>query len=408
MKKKTWVVWVVLTMSAAGCLVRAPAPYGPPDNIEEKTKVEPTKAATEPVSISIVCAGDVMTHTPQILAQYDSESDSYDFNNVFAYVKKYIKTADLAIFNLETTLGGKPYTGYPMFSAPDALVVALKTAGFHLAITANNHMADRGLKGLKRTLEVLRENGFWTVGSRQKAEHPSYVIANVKGVKVGVVAYTYASTDEEGALFVNGSVVSKELAALINYFRYKEIDEDLEKMKKTVFEARAAGADVVIAYFHWGEEYHLKAHERQKYIAENMINNAGIDMIFASHPHTLQEMVFIANKETGAQVPVYYSLGNFVSNQRVETLNKANSKYTEIGAMARVRVEYDMAEKKTVRIEADAMPTWVEKYKDGDKDVYAIIPLDEALDTNETLAASGHLQRAKKAREYADSILGIP
>lgn len=58
--------------------------------------------------------------------------------------------------NLEVPLGGKPYTGYPAFSAPDEYAVALKNAGFDIFLTANNHCLDRrSSKGLLRTIQVL-------------------------------------------------------------------------------------------------------------------------------------------------------------------------------------------------------------------------------------------------------------
>ncbi|MCL1809106.1 MAG: CapA family protein [Clostridiales bacterium] len=365
------------------------------------------EAPAEPVQLVIACVGDVMVHKSQIASQYDSAMDAYDYNNNFAYVKKHIESADLAICNLETTFGGKPYTGYPVFSAPDELASALRSAGFDVAVTANNHMLDRGVAGLKRTIEVLRANGLPAAGSREEPEQANYVIADVKGVKVGVVAYTYASSSQSGDLLVNGSAVSRDAAALINFFRYSQIDEDLEKIKRTVADAREAGADVVAVYYHWGEEFHLQPSAVQRYIAEKTVNDMDVDMIFASHPHTLQEAGYVRNDRTGALVPVFYSIGNFISNQRVETLDVMNSKYTEIGVIAKVAIEYDVGGNRITRMETEAVPTWVEKYKSGGRDVYAVIPLDEDLAANECLAASGHLGRAQKAREDAYGILGI-
>lgn len=49
--------------------------------------------------------------------------------------------------NLEVTLGGKPYSGYPAFSAPDEYLYAVKEAGFDVLLTANNHCLDRRKKG---------------------------------------------------------------------------------------------------------------------------------------------------------------------------------------------------------------------------------------------------------------------
>ena len=70
-------------------------------------------------------------------------------------VKPYVDSVDLAIGNLELTLAGPPYTGYPQFGSPDALGATLKDMGFDVLVTANNHCVDRGRKGLEPTIMML-------------------------------------------------------------------------------------------------------------------------------------------------------------------------------------------------------------------------------------------------------------
>ena len=405
-RKKIHIVLIIT--AAVAFMLSACAPVDGFEAAEEIPAVEePVIIEKEPVRLLITCVGDVMVHQSQIPAQYDSASDTYDYNNNFLYIKKYIQESDLALFNLETTFGGRPYAGYPVFSAPDELAQALGSAGFDVAITANNHMLDRGVSGLARTIGVLKENGFLVTGSVESRDNaPRYAMTEAKGVKIAVAAFTYASGSVPGNLLLNGSAVSREAEELINYFRYEQIDEDLENVRKIVDEARNAGADIVITYYHWGDEYQLKPNRFQKYIAEKTANDIGADIIFASHTHTPQEIDFITDEATGKRTLVFYSMGNFISNQRVETLDVSVSKYTEIGMIARVSLEYDMDNREITYLAADAIPTWVEKYKSGGRDIYAVIPLDGELDGNEALAASGHLGRAKKAWEDANGIFG--
>ncbi|MDD3349836.1 MAG: CapA family protein, partial [Eubacteriales bacterium] len=113
------------------------------DNPKNTTEAAIEKV-TPPTSLSIVCVGDVMVHRPQIASQYDSQSGTYDYNNNFRYIKRYIEEADLALCNVETTFAGGTPSGYPSFNAPDALAPALAATGFDIAITANNHMFDKG------------------------------------------------------------------------------------------------------------------------------------------------------------------------------------------------------------------------------------------------------------------------
>lgn len=361
-------------------------------------------AAQEPkeVQMSILCVGDVMSHNPQTVAQYNGETGKYNYNNNFKYVKQYIESADLALCNVETTFAGKPYSGFPLFSAPDALAGALKRAGFDVGITANNHMADKGFDGIQRTLRVLEKKGLAATGSVKEETDARYLIQDVKGVKVGIVAFTYETGSGQGSVSINGSVVSDEVAAHINSFNFNTMEEDLPKIKEAMDGARSAGAEILIVYYHWGEEYQKEANKYQKELARETAA-MGADMIFASHPHVLQETDYLTVEGKTQKVPVFYSMGNFISNQRTETLG---NRYTEQGLIAQVELTY--SEKDGIReITMNGIPTWVDKYYSSGKQVYEIVPLDDNLGENEALAASGHLSRAEQALEDANGILGL-
>ena len=96
-----------------------------------------------------------MGHDSQIASAYDAKKKTYDYSSCFRFVKPYVDSVDLAIGNLELTLAGPPYTGYPQFGSPDALGTTLKDMGFDVLVTANNHCVDRGRKGLERTIMML-------------------------------------------------------------------------------------------------------------------------------------------------------------------------------------------------------------------------------------------------------------
>lgn len=353
------------------------------------------------ISLSIVSVGDVMVHKPQIASQFDSKTSTYNYENNFQYVKEYIEAADLALCNVETTFAGGTPTGYPTFNAPDALADALAKAGFDVGITSNNHMYDTGLFGMKRTLRILRGAGLATTGSRFPWEK-NYTIVQVQGLKIAVISYTYETPSENGETTINSAVLSPETSELINSFNYQTLEEDLEKVKATISEARGEGADIIVCYYHWGEEYQRMPNEWQKAIAQSTAE-MGADMIFASHTHVLQSVEMLTVEDTGKQVPVFYCMGNFLSNQRAETLN---NRYTEQGMIARVNLEYNASTGEIVEIEMDAMRTWLDKYRMGGKDVYTIVPLDEELEENETLKTSGHLFRAQQASLDVAEVLG--
>jgi poly-gamma-glutamate capsule biosynthesis protein CapA/YwtB (metallophosphatase superfamily) len=115
-----------------------------------------TKKDTASGEISLLFIGDVMGHGPQITSAFDKTTNTYDYTNCFKYISSEMSDADYTIANLEVTLAGPPFTGYPQFSSPDELAVGCKNAGVDILVTSNNHSCDRGGSGITRTIEVLR------------------------------------------------------------------------------------------------------------------------------------------------------------------------------------------------------------------------------------------------------------
>lgn len=352
--------------------------------------------------LSILCVGDIMSHSPQLSSQYDSASGTYDYKENFEYVKPYIEAADLALCNVETTFAGAPYTGYPAFCSPDALADAIADAGFDIGITSNNHMTDKGYNGVIRTQQILQERGLATVGSVLDPAEPRYIIKKVKGVKIGIVAYTYETGSGTGPVSINGATITDQTAGVINSFNFGTIDEDMVKIKADIDGAKEAGAEIVIVYYHWGEEYQEAPNAHQTNLAQQTAD-MGADIIFASHPHVLQKAEYVTVTGSEKKVPVFYSMGNFISNQRTETLGKPR---TEQGVLAMVNLTYK-DDTGITSIEMDAVATWLDKYSSGGSVEYRIVPLDENLESNAALQTSGHLSRAQSAMGDAYAILGI-
>ena len=191
------------------------------ENGSNKNGILSTFAPEEKVetyNASILAAGDVMVHSPQLKAQYDSSTKTYNFDNNFKYVKKYIEKADYSLANLETTLAGNdvyPYSSYPMFNSPDELADSLKNAGFDLLSTINNHSYDKSDLGVSRTLKTLKEKGFDTVGTRENESDDDFLIKEINNIKVGFTSYSYGDI-KDGIKYLNGIKVSKESGDKMN------------------------------------------------------------------------------------------------------------------------------------------------------------------------------------------------
>lgn len=254
-------------------------------------------------TVSLIFAGDIMGHLPQIKSAEVIPNKKYNYEPCFRYIKPVLESADIAIGNLELTLPGQPpYQGYPMFRSPDQLAADLKQAGFDILVTANNHSNDSRGQGVKHTIEVLRREGFLHTGTfRNQKERDAFypLMIYKKNFKIALLNYTYDT---------NG--VPTEAPTVVNLIDTVQIAADLA-------EARARKPHYIIVVMHWGIEYQLKENATQRQLARFLIRN-GADMIIGAHPHVVQPVrVERAPGPDGKpkDVLVVYSLGNFISNQ---------------------------------------------------------------------------------------------
>lgn len=280
--------------------------YGIYSSSEKHLEQEPTKTAiitedTTSKEITLFFVGDMMGHEPMINAAYNSEKGEHEYAHWFQYIKENVQSYDYACANLEVTLAGKPYSGYPQFSSPDAFARGIREAGFNIFVTANNHSQDRGKKGVERTIAVLDSMGITHTGTfvdtlTRQNKYP--LIQEVKGVKIALLNCTYGT---------NGLVVQHP--NVVNMIDTLEIRQDLKT-------AVNRGAQFIVMNIHWGSEYQRKENSEQDKLAQ-WLADAGVDAIIGMHPHVVQPMEILHPKNNPSKnVPVAFSLGNFISNQR--------------------------------------------------------------------------------------------
>lgn len=331
-------------------------------NLSNNEKKEDFEEVIEKkTTATIIATGDIMFHSPQIKAAYDSATDTYDFSNSFKYVKKYIEAADLSLGNFETVTAGpeKGFSGYPNFNSPFETLEALKNAGFDVLTTANNHCLDQRAEGLKSTIDAIEDHGMKNVGTYKEANN-SVLIENVNDISIAILSYTYGCNGMEHTL------TSEELDYMVNL-----IDED--KIKDDIEEAKEKNADLIIVFIHWGNEYQRDPSQEQIELGNKMAE-WGVDIILGSHPHVIQHSEMI--NKNGKDSFIIYSMGNFLSNQRRESIN---NKYTEDGVIVQLEVEKDHNNNNTVIKEVDYIPTWVHKFTVDGRLYYEILPVEDVL-----------------------------
>ena len=139
-------------------------------------------------TVRLFFIGDVMLHKAQIGKEYTPFLED---------LKPLVSRAGLAAANMEFPLGGKPYTGYPSFSAPDSYAEYIASLGFNVFLTANNHILDKGTAGLERTLEKYSAmKGVRFTGTAGKEVPDSTVnplFVNVNGARIALVNFTYGT-----------------------------------------------------------------------------------------------------------------------------------------------------------------------------------------------------------------------
>lgn len=303
-------------------------------------------------TINLVFAGDIMQHKAQLEAAYDTASKGYVYDTYYKYITPIVSKADFAIANLETTLGGAPYSGYPQFCSPDIYAEELKKAGFDLLITANNHSLDRGKKGIERTIDIidslkLLHTGTFKDSISRATLYP--LIFEVKKIKLALLNCTYAT---------NGLKVTAP--NIVNYIDTAEIRRDIKK-------AKDANPDMMIMTIHWGNEYQRQPNQTQINLAK-FIFDEGVDLIIGSHPHVIQPFGEIQLERNGKKKKgvVFYSLGNFVSNM--------SPRFTDGGIISQVQLIKNYKTNITEISSYGYIPAWVYKNNESKKTKYYVLP----------------------------------
>ncbi len=309
-------------------VLELPAPEQPTPVPTQKPSPTPTLEPTPtpeplPVYARIGAVGDIMMMQSQVSGAWSDALQSYDFAPSFHAMQPWFSKADLLCGNLETPLAGEfaGYTGpapspptplpdgtpaereLQTFNAPAALAASLKSAGFDVITTANNHCLDRDSAGLFRTTQVLREAGLVQLGSYLSEEDRAVPrIVDVNGIRVGLLAWTFSVNGYEGKLS------SGERSYAVGRL-------DKAKMAEEIRMLREAGAEFVIAFPHWDVEYMEKPTGSTKKLAAWMLEQ-GVDAVLGAHPHVVQPAEYVSVQRNGAEYTglVVYSMGNFISN----------------------------------------------------------------------------------------------
>jgi len=290
-----------------GC-ASAGAPAGPRDEPPAPKlgfRVMPSPTGTSsrtcaprprPEGLVLGFAGDVIAH--DAVREAATRVDG-GYATMLAGARAALRDVDLAFVNLETPVAERVLRRGPMiFNAADDLLAALRRTGFEVLWLANNHAFDQGRDGLAGTLEATARQGFVTVGAAPTlADACRPVMIERGGLTIALLARTLVMNFHDG-----GQRGAPDVCMLAE-----------GPLKRAAHAARTAGADLVVASLHWGNEYE-RAPRREQVDAAHRIVEAGVDLVIGHHPHVLQPVERVRTRR-GTEAVVAYSLGNLLSNQ---------------------------------------------------------------------------------------------
>ena len=200
--------------------------------------------------------------------------------------------ADYRIGNLEVPVAtsGQPHATKIVSFQAEPRTLAVLQGRFDAVSLANNHSGDYGQAAFGETMQHLEQAGIaWFGGGRNLAAAHQPLWIEKKGLKIAVLGYN----EFKPRVF--------EAGANWPGIAWSEDDQVIADIRA----AKAAGADLVIPFMHWGWEKETQPSERQKTFARRMIDE-GAALVVGGHPHVTQGADIYQGK------PIVYSLGNFV------------------------------------------------------------------------------------------------
>lgn len=216
---------------------------------------------------------------------------------------------------------------------------------------------DRGIRGLRRTLNILDAAELHHTGTyRSKRESQELLIRNVKGIRIGILSYTYGT---------NGISVPADMAWAVNRIRRAKMYADLRRLKRQ--------ADLAIVALHFGQEFHRYPNDKQKALVKDLFHR-GADIVFDAHPHVLQPMALETVRDASGRKArrfVIYSLGNFISDRMMAGLHSSS------GAIVYLTVRKDNEGVTLERVRT--VPTWVHKYRHHGHTKFRVLPVGPYL-----------------------------
>jgi len=214
---------------------------------------------------------------------YEFDKSGNDFGFPFRNVQHIFEEDDLTIVNFEGTLNNLTrHTDRRFnFRAPPEFAASLVLGNIDVVSLANNHSRDFFEEGYRETIEHLDNAGIISFGNERNT------IVEVKGIRIGFFGLSYSDYNRRNENWTNNESQ-----------RWKD------DTVAAIDDLKDKGVDLIIAYFHWGQEGHYQTNRLQRDLGRLAVDS-GADLVLGAHPHVIQGIEVYNGKN------IVYSLANF-------------------------------------------------------------------------------------------------
>ena len=350
-------------------------------------ETEHTEDTADP-EITLVMIGDMLMHT-SVVASGEQEDGTYNYDHLFVNVADQIASADLAIVNQETIMGGDDlgFSGYPTFNSPTALADAEAAAGFDVILHGTNHALDKGAQAVLNCIDYWELNypqiAYLGINKSQEAQDEYLYLYEQDGITIAVLNYTYGT---------NGIATPSDMPYLVNYLDEEQVVSDIRRAQEQ--------ADFVIVCPHWGTEYNLGTVSSQEKWTQIFLEE-GVDLVIGTHPHVIEPVEWVTDEE-GNEMLVYYSLGNFVNGTSSTGSGVTNRM---VGGMASVTIGLDEDGEAAI-LEYEAIPLVCHIADGTDFTVYYLEDYTQELAAENRIIAQDSEFSLEKCQKLVEQVWG--
>ncbi|MPY69419.1 MAG: hypothetical protein GEU92_04970 [Alphaproteobacteria bacterium] len=294
----------------------------------------------------VVAVGDIMAHDSLQITAFTRRTAPGESAGGYGWVLSeagaVIGGADFAIGNLETVASAHlPRRGFPRFNVDPQYLKALAALGFDAMTTANNHILDHGIEGLRDTEKSLAAHrlAFTGTGGALRRGVPIEVASRnaAEPLTVGIVSYTdsvngtaWQHIRRRGALAeVNYLCTDKHwtFGVFVDWFApgtcHTTEESFLAEAGASITALRRDGADYVAVFVHRlrADAFFPSEDERRQSAA---LAKLGADAVVNTGSHTIMPLERLYTKDGEVRPTadpesrehlIVYGLGNFVSSQ---------------------------------------------------------------------------------------------